>query len=149
MSELLDYDKAIVELLKHIEDRIERFALQNYAASGAVLLAHFGTTNRVPLPVAKWTVIALGLVFTVAIISNAARYHVLWKLHRIARDCWLGRAEQANFRDECKKDAGVESYLDTKKLPLLESYGPLIAINLLPAVAVSIWGFADAPPCGD
>jgi hypothetical protein len=136
MSELLDYDNIVVKHLEHIENRIERFALQNYAAAGAVLLAHFGT-NQVPLPLVKWAIIALGLAFTVAIISNAARYHDVWKLHRIARDCWL--AEQVKFREACYADKGVKKYLEIKELPLLGSYGPLIAINLLPAVVVSVW----------
>src|SRR5215475_5466269 len=116
MSELLDYDEVIVKHLEHIENRIERFALQNYAAAGAVLLAHFGT-NQVPLGHVRWTVIALGVVFTVAIISNAARYHVVWKLHRIARDCWL--AGQTKFREVCDADKGLKKYLNTKELPWL------------------------------
>jgi hypothetical protein len=65
MSELLDYDNMIVKHLEHIENRIERFSLQNYAAAGAVFLAHFGT-NEVPPSLVKGTIIALGVVFTVA-----------------------------------------------------------------------------------
>src|SRR4051794_28371947 len=125
MSELLDYDSMIIKHLEHIENRIERFALQNYAAAGAVLLAHFGT-NQVPLSLVKWTIIALGLVFTVAIISNAARFHGLWKLHRIARDCWLAEQEQDKFREACDADKGAKKYMSIKELPLLGSYGPLI-----------------------
>jgi hypothetical protein len=139
MSELLDYDSMIVKHLEHIENRMERFALQNYAAAGAVLLAHFGTT-QVPLPFVKWTIVTLGLVFTVAIILNAARFHNLWKLHRIARDCWLAEQDKEKFREACHADKGVKEYLGIKELPLLGSYGPLIIINFLPAVVVAFWG---------
>jgi hypothetical protein len=137
MSEVLDYDNMIVRNLEQIENRMEKFALQNYVSAGGVLLAGFGT-DRVPLSLAhvKWAIIALSVVFTVAIFLNAARYHVLWKLHRIARDCWL--AGQDKLREAYDAENDVKKYMSMKELPWW-TYAPLILINLLPAGAAFWW----------
>jgi hypothetical protein len=37
MSDALDYDKAIVESIHHVEDILVKFALLNYAAASAVM----------------------------------------------------------------------------------------------------------------
>ena len=75
MSELFDYGKSIVDLLKHIEDILVKYSLQNYASAGAVFLAHY--TAKLPLAFAGLLVIALGLVYLLAIWANARRYAIL------------------------------------------------------------------------
>src|SRR3954462_15341555 len=69
MSDVLEYDKTIIESIHHIEEILVKFALQNYAAAGAVILAYY--TADVPIKAAGPAVIVLGLVFTWAIWSNA------------------------------------------------------------------------------
>jgi hypothetical protein len=128
MSEALDYDKSVIKTIHHIEDILVKFALQNYAAAGAVFLAYF--TQKMSLRMAAAVIVALGVVFTLAICSNIMRYRLFWKLHRIARDHWL--AGQSELREAYRADADCEKYLMLKALPLI-AFWPVIIINLLPA----------------
>ena len=115
MSDVLNYDKSTLESLRHIEDIMLKFALQNYAAAGAVFLAYI--TDKMPFRYTALMVFVLGVVFTLAIWANISRYRLLWKLHRIARDNWL--AEQTALRNAFRADADCETYLTTTTLPLL------------------------------
>jgi hypothetical protein len=128
MSDALDYDKSIIETIHHIEDILVRFALQNYAAAGAVFLAYF--TQKMSLRMAAAVIVGLGVVFTLAIWANIARYRLFWKLHRIARDNWL--AGQSVLRQAYRADAECEKYLRLRALPLT-AFLPVIVINLVPA----------------
>jgi hypothetical protein len=128
MSDALDYDKSIIETIHHIEDILVRFALQNYAAAGAVFLAYF--TQKMSLRMAAAVIVGLGVVFTLAIWANIARYRLFWKLHRIARDNWL--AGQSVLRQAYRADAECEKYLRLRALPLT-AFLPVIIINLVPA----------------
>jgi hypothetical protein len=128
MSDALDYDKSIIETIHHIEDILVRFALQNYAAAGAVFLAYF--TQKMSLRMAAAVIVGLGVVFTLAIWANIARYRLFWKLHRIARDNWL--AGQSVLRQAYRADAECEKYLRLRALPPT-AFLPVIIINLVPA----------------
>ena len=128
MSDALDYDKSIIETIHHVEDILVRFALQNYAAAGAVFLAYF--TQKMSLRMAAAVIVGLGVVFTLAIWANIARYRLFWKLHRIARDNWL--AGQSVLRQAYRADAECEKYLRLRALPLT-AFLPVIIINLVPA----------------
>jgi hypothetical protein len=128
MSDALDYDKSIIETIHHIEDILVRFALQNYAAAGAVFLAYF--TQKMSLRMAAAVIVGLGVVFILAIWANIARYRLFWKLHRIARDNWL--AGQSVLRQAYRADAECEKYLRLRALPLT-AFLPVIIINLVPA----------------
>jgi hypothetical protein len=128
MSDALDYDKSIIETIHHIEDILVRFALQNYAAAGAVFLAYF--TQKMSLRMAAAVIVGLGVVFTLAIWANIVRYRLFWKLHRIARDNWL--AGQSVLRQAYRADAECEKYLRLRALPLT-AFLPVIIINLVPA----------------
>jgi hypothetical protein len=128
MSDALDYDKSIIETIHHIEDILVRFALQNYAAAGAVFLAYF--TQKMSLRMAAAVIVGLGVVFALAIWANIARYRLFWKLHRIARDNWL--AGQSVLRQAYRADAECEKYLRLRALPLT-AFFPVIIINLVPA----------------
>lgn len=135
MSEALDYSKSIIETLHHIEDVVVKFALQNYAASGAVLLAYFA--DQLSIGVAVSGVIGICAVFTWAIGSNIWRYRLLWKMNRIVRNVWLDG--QAGLKSPLHADADCRDYLNMTELPKF-TFGPLIITNLLPVVAaLVIW----------
>ena len=133
MSDVLDYDKTIIETLHHIEDVLVKFALQNYAAAGGVFLAFFAA--KLPLRVAAPTVVVLGLVFIWAIWSNVERYKLFWKMHRIVRDDWL--AGQSQLRTAFRADADCERYVTTRTLPSL-TFVPMYVVNVLPALAAVV-----------
>jgi len=130
MSDVLDYDGLLLEGLRHIEDILVKFALQNYAAAGAVFLAYF--TCHIPLSIAALVIIGLGVVFTWAMWGNIVRYTLLWKMHRIARDNWL--AGQSTLRSALHDDPECKKYLSITTLSP-STFWPVIIINLLPAAA--------------
>jgi hypothetical protein len=39
-EDVADYHGQLLEQLRHVEDNVSKFAIQNYAASGAVVLAY-------------------------------------------------------------------------------------------------------------
>jgi hypothetical protein len=84
----LDYDKLLLETIRHIEDINVKFALQNYAAAGAIFLAHY-TGHITSVTLTALAVVGVSLVFTVAICFNLRRYDLFWCMHRITRDSWL------------------------------------------------------------
>jgi hypothetical protein len=132
MSDVLEYDKTIIESIHHIEEILVKFALQNYAAAGAVILAYY--TADVPIKAAGPAVIVLGLVFTWAIWSNARRYALLWKMHQIARNNWL--SGETALSHALKAESDCENYLSLRKLPF-SAFLPLYVINLLPALVAT------------
>jgi hypothetical protein len=110
MSELLDYDRSIVDTLKHIEDILVKFSLQNYASAGAVFLAHYNTNKLSP----RMTVLlffVIGVDFLSAIASNVPRYRLLYRLHRIVRGQWLKRDAQRNLQNALSQDPALEKHL--------------------------------------
>lgn len=139
MSELLDYDKNIVATLHHIEGILERFALQNFAASGGVFVAYY--TNKISLGMATLSVVGIGVVFTLAIWSNIVRYTLFWKLHRIARDTWM--EGQPALRITIRGDVDCERYITAKTFAWV-TFLQAIIINLLPAIVAIVFfvGFA-------
>src|SRR5262245_10936714 len=46
-DDVTDYHGQLLEQLRHVEDNINKFAIQNYAASGAVVLAYLA--DKAPL----------------------------------------------------------------------------------------------------
>jgi hypothetical protein len=46
-EDVTDYHGQLLEQLRHVEDNINKFAIQNYAASGAVVLAYLA--DKAPL----------------------------------------------------------------------------------------------------
>jgi hypothetical protein len=133
MSDLLEYDKTIVDSIHHVEDILVKFALQNYAAAGAVILAYY--TAKINIKIAAPAVIVLGLVFTWAIWSNVQRYALLWKMHGVVRDRWL--TSQSELREAFRGEPDCETYLNTRKLPG-RTFIPLYVINLLPAALAAV-----------
>ena len=136
MSEVRDYDNALVETIRHIEDINTKFALQNYAAAGAVFLAYF--TDQISLALATLVIVAISLVFTWTISFNVQRYKLFWKMHRIVRDNWL--AGQASLAQALRTDTECNQYLGLTALPFGASLQAYI-VNLLPALAALLLFF--------
>jgi hypothetical protein len=130
MSEIRDYDDGLVKTILHIEDINTRFALQNYAAAGAVFLAYF--TEKIPNGLATLAIVVISIVFTSVISLNARRHRFFWKMHRIARDCWL--AGETSLANALRADTECRQYLEATTLPW-SAYFPVIITNLLPAFA--------------
>jgi hypothetical protein len=142
MSDLLDYDETLISSLHHIEDILVKFALQNYAAAGAVFLAYF--THKLSPAIMAVASIGLSGVFTWAIVLNILRYNLLWKLHRITRDQWLAGqcALSANLKTEDNKDC--RNYLARKSISL-GTFAPVVIVNLLPMAGAIVLLFFPAP----
>jgi hypothetical protein len=135
MSELLDYDKEILTNVRHIEDVLVKFSLQNYASAGAVWLAYYSPAN-LSITIASWAVLVIGVVFLIAIGYNVYRYQRLFRIHKITRDLWL--KQQGELQKALLADPPSEKYL-AHSFQLLDFY-PVYLINLLPA-ASAILGF--------
>src|SRR5215831_3991381 len=86
-KDVTDYHGQLLEQLRHVEDTINKFAIQNYAASGAVVLAYLA--DKAPLWATIIIVALLNINFAIAIFVQAARLDKLFTMHCIVRDFWL------------------------------------------------------------
>ena len=86
-EDVTHYHGQLLEQLRHVEDNINKFAIQNYAASGAVVLAYLA--DKAPLWAAIIIVALLNINFAIAICVQAARVHKLFTMHCIVRNFWL------------------------------------------------------------
>jgi hypothetical protein len=82
-----DYHGQLLEQLRHVEDNINKFAMQNYAASGAVVLAYLA--DKAPLWATIVMVALLNVNFAIAIFVQVVRTHKLFTMHCIVRNFWL------------------------------------------------------------
>jgi len=85
-KDVTDYHGQLLEQLRHVEDTINKFTIQNYAASGAVVLAYLA--DKAPL----CTIIIVALLninFAIAIFVQVARVRKLFTMHCIVRNFWL------------------------------------------------------------
>ena len=86
-KDVTDYHGQLLEQLRHVEDTINKFAIQNYAASGAVVLAYLA--DKAPLWATIIIVALLNINFAIAIFVQVARVHKLFTMHCIVRNFWL------------------------------------------------------------
>jgi hypothetical protein len=86
-EDVTDYLGQLLEQLRHVEDNINKFAIQNYAASGAVVLAYLA--DKAPLWAPIIIVALLNINFAIAIFVQATRVDKLFTMHCIVRDFWL------------------------------------------------------------
>jgi hypothetical protein len=86
-EDVTDYHGQLLEQLRHVEDNINKFAIQNYAASGAVVLAYLA--DKAPLWATIIIVALLNINFAIAIFVQVARVHKLFTMHCIVRNFWL------------------------------------------------------------
>ena len=86
-EDVADYHGQLLEQLRHVEENVSKFALQNYAASGAVVLAYLAGTAP------PWAVIIivalLNINFAIAIIVQCERLRKVFTMHCIVRNLWL------------------------------------------------------------
>jgi hypothetical protein len=104
-EDLLEYDKLLLDQLSRIEDTINKFAIQNYAAAGAVLAAYlsFGQA-KFPGWVAVMVVLMLGITFALALARYLRRLKVLYGIHRTVVDCWFNAKSRSELHDCLRAD---------------------------------------------
>jgi hypothetical protein len=83
-EDITDYHGQLLEQLRHVEDNINKFAIQNYAASGAVVLAYLA--DKAPLWATIIIVALLNINFAITIFVQATRVHKLFTMHCIVRN---------------------------------------------------------------
>ena len=134
MSEVLNYDISIVATLRHIEDSMLKYSLQNYGSAGAIFLAYYADKIS---PTGLLAVVVLAGIYTLAICLNIKRYRVLGKVHRIVQKQWL--ASQPALCNALCGDTDCKSVVLVQKYPF-SMYVPVIIISLLPAIP-GVWIF--------
>jgi hypothetical protein len=101
-GDALRYDKLLLTQLNKIRDQMTKFALQNYAASGAILLAYFAT--KVPLWAVFVAILVVNVNFILALASNNWQIKALYAAHKIARDAWFADEPKAQLLEQLKTD---------------------------------------------
>src|SRR5262249_11907242 len=86
-EDVTDYHGQLLEQLRYVEDTINKFAIQNYAASGAVALAYLA--DKAPLWATIIIVALLNISFAIAIFFRLGRVHKLFTMHCIVGNFWL------------------------------------------------------------
>jgi hypothetical protein len=82
-EDVTDYHGQLLEQLRHVEGNI----IQNYAASGAVVLAYLA--DKAPLWATIIIVALLNINFAIAIFVHVARVHKLFTMLCVVRNFWL------------------------------------------------------------
>jgi hypothetical protein len=142
-KEVFDYGAKLIEQLGRVEETITKFALQNYAACGAVLLAYF--TEKLPFIAAALAVYALSWNFAMAIAHQAYRVRCLYAMHRTAQECWLTGKSRWQLNDALRADPECALVLTERQstagqfLRMLDFRHPVVWANLLPLIAMSVW----------
>jgi hypothetical protein len=137
-EDLLEYDKLLVDQLSRIEDTINKFAIQNYAAAGAVLAAYlsFGQA-KFPGWVAVVVVLLLGINFALALARYLRRFKVLYGIHRTVVDCWFNAKSRSELHDCLRADEVSKTFLDTRTVPAVENWIVILGA-IIPAVGAAV-----------
>jgi hypothetical protein len=138
---VIEYEGQILEQMRFVEDTVNKFAIQNYAASGAVLLAHFAKEAvAVPLLVVTLIVALLNINFAFAIIIQILRLQKLFAFHCITRNHWLDYHH--DLSNKLKSDPITRRVLGNNTLPLtvfiiilIAQFIPIVGIILLKYLA--------------
>jgi hypothetical protein len=138
-KDIFEYDGRVLEAIKQRQDAITSFAIQNYAACGAVAFFYFNSSNKLPLWLAAAIVVVLCLNFIVAIAANVFVAKSLYVMHRIALECWMKGENRSNLYSALLADSRSAAVLSSKGF----SYGldfrhPSIAANLIPLLGVLV-----------
>lgn len=133
-NDVTDYHGQLLEQLRHVEDNINKFAIQNYAASGAVVLAYLA--DKAPLWAAIIIVALLNINFAIAICVQAVRVHKLFTMHCIVRNFWL--ANQPELLKRLQENKTSSRVLASTTFPLwvgfvtvLWQFVPILFVYLL------------------
>lgn len=127
-EDVTDYHGQLLEQLRHVEDNINKFAIQNYAASGAVVLAYLA--DKAPLWATIIIVALLNINFAIAIFVQAARVHKLFTMHCIVRNFWLDNRPEL-----------------LRRLQANEISNEVLATTTLPRWVAIVILLAQFPPC--
>jgi hypothetical protein len=123
------YQGQLLAQLRHVENSINKFAIQNYSASGAVVLAYLADTA--PLWAVTIIVGLLNLNFIIAIGVQVARLHKLFTMHSVVRNFWL--------ESRPKLRAALETFLPSSQFPTWVSV-VMVGGQLLPILFVGfLW----------
>jgi hypothetical protein len=79
--------------MRFVEDTVNKFAIQNYAVSGVVLLTHFAS-DKIPPWITVVIIAVLNLTFAISIAMQIERLKKLFVMHCIVRTHWLGGASR-------------------------------------------------------
>jgi hypothetical protein len=140
-DDLIQWDTLLVDQLGRTEDTIYKLAIQNYAASGAVLAAYltFGD-QKFPRWLALLIVLLFALNFTLAIASHLWRFKALYRIHRITVDAALEMKSRKELNEILRKDDVARLVLETKTLSLsdynkrMDFRHLVIGANLIPGL---------------
>jgi hypothetical protein len=127
-----DYHGQLLEQLRHVEDDINKFAIQNYAASGAVVLSYY-LADKAPLWATIIIVALLNINFAIAILVQFARVHKLFTMHCIVRNFWLENRPELLRRLQADKTSN--KVLASTKFPLWVGFVAFLA-QFLPILFV-------------
>jgi hypothetical protein len=127
-----DYHGQLLEQLRHVEDDINKFAIQNYAASGAVVLSYY-LADKAPLWATIIIVALLNINFAIAILVQFARVHKLFTMHCIVRNFWLENRPELLRRLQADKTSN--KVLASTKFPLWVGFVAFLA-QFLPVLFV-------------
>jgi len=133
-KDVTDYHGQLLEQLRHVEDTINKFAIQNYAASGAVVLAYLA--NKAPHWATTIIVALLNINFAIAILVQFVRVHKLFTMHCIVRNFWL--ANQPELLKKLQANKTSSGVLTSTTFPLwvaiitvLWQFLPILFVYLL------------------
>jgi hypothetical protein len=132
---VIEYEGQILEQMRFVEDTLNKFAIQNYAASGAVMLAYF--TGKIAH---FWTVAVivalLNACFATAIFIQIVRIQKLFVMHSIVRTHWLGT--HPGLSHKLTENRVAREVLETNTLPAAVLYVLFIA-QFIPLVGLLIF----------
>jgi len=133
-EDVAKYHGQLLEQLRHVEGNINKFAIQNYAASSAVVLAYLA--DKAPLWATIIIVALLNINFAIAIFVQLARVHKLFTMHCIVRNFWLDNRPELLRR--LQADTISNEVLATTTLPrwvaiviLLAQFLPILFLLLV------------------
>ena len=134
-KDIFDFDGRLLDALKQRLDTINSFAIQNYAACGAIAFFKFNSNNTLPLWLAAAIVLLLCFNFVLAIAANLFVAKKLYAMHRVTQNCWFEGKSRAELRTALEEDG--KGILDSKEFPRGYDFKhPSILANLVPAVGV-------------
>ena len=144
-GEIWSYDARIVTQMNRLEDRIAKFALQNYVTSGAVFLAYFG--GKITLATTLIALVVINLNFVLAIAHTAYWYKLLFSMHHVTRNYWLEQKPRAGFWEALRGNANAREVLDVEPLSFenlhkkLELSHPAVRASFLPTLGAVLLFF--------
>jgi hypothetical protein len=113
------YHGQLLEQLRHVEDNINKFAIQNYAASGAVVLAYLA--DKAPL----WATVIIVALLNINFAIACARVDKLFTMHCIVINFWL--ANRPELLKRLQANSVSNEVLASTTFPRWVSYMMLLA----------------------